>query len=469
MTAAPTLTAIPITAIRESQDNPRKHFDPAFVSQVAASMRVVGQLTPATVRPHPAKPGYYELAAGATRLRAAREAGKPTLLCLVHDYDDAAFLEVLTFENLQRRDLRPLEEARGYALLMKRLEGYTVERIAEKSGVSPSYVRDRLRLLSLTEAAAGLLDAGTMDIGHALELAKLSPTMQERAIAEGLFARVLGAFFDDDEAEDTVRHAQRTVTVAELRAWIARSVVLDPSAALTQELFPDAVTVATGQAVPVLVSREWQVPKAKKGEPKVLARPDWREVGAKRCPHAVAGFVAIGTGRGQAVTVCSAKTACVIHWKQEVKAAKARAAAPAKDAKDQAARAAAAAAEAAQRAKEEAERKRWVDAAPALLAAIVQKSKGIKPSHPRVRALVKAGRAPKEVEKAIKALGAPKTADDVLRVLVLLDVAEVFWDQWSMTHELPAVCKEFGVDAKALLAASAKATTKTPTTARAAR
>lgn len=338
------LMALAIDHIVESPDNPRKHFDPAFIDELAKSLAQSGQLTPCIVRPAKGAAGRYELAAGATRLRAARQAKLERLDCLVRPMDDAEFLELLTFENLKRRDLRPLEEARGYAVLQKKLEGWTVEKIAERSGVSPSYVRDRLRLLTLHPDALALVEAGTLPLGHALELAKLTQAQQQEMVGSG------GDAFDDDGlwryedynqlglADDGERDpaAHRSVVpLASLRAEIRDRYPVDLATQQTAELFPElmlAVEDAMGAALPIVqITDRWSAPQAE-GSPPILNNEAWRRAdgtrGAKKCKHAVQLGVGVHGSPavfGQAFLVCIAKTECRTHFADEIRIAESRA------------------------------------------------------------------------------------------------------------------------------------------------
>lgn len=349
------LVSLPLALVIESADNPRKHFDAAFVSQLAASMQEVGQITPLLVRPHPTKAGHYELVAGATRLRAAREAKLATLRAVVEPMDDAKFLKAMTFENLKRRDLRPLEEARGYALLMKRLDGYTPQKIAHESGVSVDYVRDRLRLLQLVPAALELLDQepSPLPLSHALELAKLTPAQQDEVLETDEYENVLwreeeGAYhpgteagrldLDEDDDEDDAQTRQRpraVVTLNEFRGAIAEKFPIDPAAEETAELFPELAsafqaTVETASPF-VLITDAWSPPDVAKGQPSILDKRKWRRADgstrAPTCKYSVLGVGVHGGVRGHSFAVCTAKTECAKHWKEEIEWEKRQAAA----------------------------------------------------------------------------------------------------------------------------------------------
>jgi ParB/RepB/Spo0J family partition protein len=166
------LLQIQLVQLVESPWNPRKHFDPAKLAEMAESLRK-GQLAPIIVRPISGKHERYEIGAGHRRFRSAPAAGLTSLLAIVRDLDDVAFLELLTIENKQREDVAPLDEANGFKLLMEKA-GYDVAKLAARIGLSTKYVYDRLKLLQLVPAAKKLLEDGVITAGHAILLARLS-------------------------------------------------------------------------------------------------------------------------------------------------------------------------------------------------------------------------------------------------------------------------------------------------------
>lgn len=174
-----------------SPTNPRKHFDPERVAQIAESMQQVGQISPIRARSNPAhKPGDgrppYEIVVGETRWRAAQLAGLPALDVILREYSDLEVIEVQLVENLQRTDLHPMEEAEGYEALLRKpdgLQGFgTVEEIAARVGKSPSYVYQRLKLLALCPAGREAFYSGKLSASVALLIARM-PDQAEQARA----------------------------------------------------------------------------------------------------------------------------------------------------------------------------------------------------------------------------------------------------------------------------------------------
>lgn len=179
------VAALPIDAIGPSPTNPRKHFDDAYLAELAETIKSHGVLQPITVRPNPRglKP-LYEIVVGECRWRAAKLAGLAEIPAFWRELDDRQVLEIQIIENLQRRDVHPLEEAEGYDRLMK-THGYQAEQIAGKIGKSRSYVYARLKLCALCKPAREAFFAGTLDASTALLVARIpGDKEQKRAIKE---------------------------------------------------------------------------------------------------------------------------------------------------------------------------------------------------------------------------------------------------------------------------------------------
>ncbi len=130
--------------------------------------------------------GYYQIIAGERRWRAARMAGLLEIPVRVLQADDRSVSELALVENLQREDLNPMEEARGYQKLIDDY-GLTQEDAAAGVGKSRSAVANALRLLNLCKPVAELVENGTLSAGHARALLSLEdPALQEKAAQEVL-------------------------------------------------------------------------------------------------------------------------------------------------------------------------------------------------------------------------------------------------------------------------------------------
>lgn len=317
------ITSLPLDRITESPLNPRKTFDAATITQLAESLTSHGQLTPVIVRP--AKGNRYELAAGHRRFRAAQQAGLAALDAIVRPMDDTALLEVLTIENLQREDVHPLEEAAGFAALLKQAKGYDVAKIAARIGKSTRYVYDRLHLLQLIPEAQAYYRAGHLTLGHAVLLARQTREVQAELVVSQddsiawLFENPMfsdGDLFGegDDESPDVAAHldAGRLVarSVRDLEGWIREHVRLDLASAETAELFPETVkAVQRHRSRVVEISDSWRYGTM---PAEIKARNEWVAIELESCEHEQIGVYVLGQKQGQTVPVCCVPE-CIVH------------------------------------------------------------------------------------------------------------------------------------------------------------
>jgi len=162
------LAAIPVSRIRPNPNQPRHRFDDDALDELAASMREHGLLQPLLVSED--ADGGYVLIAGERRWRAAKRAGLAQVPAVIRERTDEAHeLELALVENLQRRDLTPLEEARAYEQL--RVErGLSQAEIAARVGLDRSTVANALRLLKLPAEIHELIEDGAISAGHARAL-----------------------------------------------------------------------------------------------------------------------------------------------------------------------------------------------------------------------------------------------------------------------------------------------------------
>ncbi|MBW9102906.1 ParB/RepB/Spo0J family partition protein [Paraburkholderia phenoliruptrix] len=173
---------LPIASIRRSPTNPRKRFSESAHAEMTASVRKHGVMQPVLLRPWPDEPGLFELVAGERRYRAAEAAGLTELPALVKDLSDDEVLHIQIIENLQRKDLHPLEEADGYKVLADR--GHTLEQIAEEVSQTRSYVAQRLKLCSLNASSRKLFFDELLNAKTALIIARLPIELQDKAAKE---------------------------------------------------------------------------------------------------------------------------------------------------------------------------------------------------------------------------------------------------------------------------------------------
>jgi ParB family chromosome partitioning protein len=162
---------VPIELLRRNPDQPRRTFSDAELEELSNSIREKGVLQPLLVRPAPGAPGEYQIVAGERRWRASQQAGLRALPVVIRaDLDDLDVLEIGIVENVQREDLKPLEEAQAYKALIERF-GRTQEEVAKTVGKSRSHVANTLRLLALPEGVLAYLDEGRITSGHARAIA----------------------------------------------------------------------------------------------------------------------------------------------------------------------------------------------------------------------------------------------------------------------------------------------------------
>lgn len=183
-----------LSEIEPNKDQPRTHFDEEALQELADSITTHGLLQPIVVRP--VIGGTYQIVAGERRWRACRIAGLTTVPVIIKSLDDKQTMELALIENLQRKDLNPVEESRGYARLLKEFE-LTQEEVAERVGKSRSAVTNALRLLNLPDDMLNALADGRISAGHARTLLAFEDTVlqQEAFIAamEGASVRQLEA------------------------------------------------------------------------------------------------------------------------------------------------------------------------------------------------------------------------------------------------------------------------------------
>lgn len=170
---------VPLSEVRPSALQPRKDFDPESLQELADSIREQGIVQPLIVR---RRHDHFELVAGERRWRAAQLAGLREVPVIARAVDDRTLLEMALIENLQRENLNPLEEARGYARLIEEFE-LTQEQAAVKVGKSRVAVTNSLRLLKLPGEVQEQLRLGRISVGHAKVILGLEDAASQRLAA----------------------------------------------------------------------------------------------------------------------------------------------------------------------------------------------------------------------------------------------------------------------------------------------
>ena len=181
---------LPIEQLERGQYQPRLHMDKAALEEMAESIRAQGVVQPLLVRR--LEKDRYEIIAGERRWRSAQLAGLSTVPAVVRDIPDQTAMAVGLIENIQREDLNAIEEAKGFARLLEEF-GLTHQEIAQAVGRSRTAVSNLLRLLSLDSAVQKLVEAGSLEMGHARALLSLESkdqiTTAKKVVDEGLSVR----------------------------------------------------------------------------------------------------------------------------------------------------------------------------------------------------------------------------------------------------------------------------------------
>ncbi len=203
---------LPIEKVEPRSDQPRSVFDEAALQELADSIEQFGMIQPITVRKLDS--GYYQIIAGERRWRAARLANLKEVPVRVLEADDKRAMEMALVENLQREDLNPIEEAKGYQTLMSEY-GMTQEETSQSVGKSRPAIANALRLLNLTPPVMAMVEDGDISPGHArallaikdeAEQLKLATKVYENSLSvrqtEDLSAKILAAMEKQEQPQE---------------------------------------------------------------------------------------------------------------------------------------------------------------------------------------------------------------------------------------------------------------------------
>ena len=152
---------------------PRKHFSKENLEELTNSIKEQGVIQPIVVRPNKSLEGKYEIIAGERRWLASQNAGLHEVPVVILNVDDVKSLEYSIVENVQRQDLNPIEEARGYKRLIDDFN-YNQDKLSKFIGKSRSYIANSLRLLSLPDEVLLMVEHGNLSAGHARSLIGLN-------------------------------------------------------------------------------------------------------------------------------------------------------------------------------------------------------------------------------------------------------------------------------------------------------
>ena len=182
------LQFLPISKVEPRMEQPRMQFDEEALQELADSISRYGLIQPITARKLDS--GYYQIIAGERRWRAARLAGLTEVPVRVIEADDRRTAEMALVENLQREDLNPIEEAKGYRALIEEY-GLTQEETAKSVGKSRPTVANAMRLLSLCPQVLAMVEKGELSAGHARALVPVLDAKLQLAAAQEVMAKSL--------------------------------------------------------------------------------------------------------------------------------------------------------------------------------------------------------------------------------------------------------------------------------------
>lgn len=184
------IVEINLSEIRSNPYQPRKTFNDDSLKELAESIKEHGVFQPIIVKK---SIKGYELVAGERRTRASILAGMKTIPAIIRDFNDEQMMEIALIENVQRENLNPIDEAKGYEAILEKT-GLTQDELAKKFGKSRSYLTNLLGLLKLPNSVKKYVENGEISMGHARVLSKISDEdkvneLALRIIKEGLSVR----------------------------------------------------------------------------------------------------------------------------------------------------------------------------------------------------------------------------------------------------------------------------------------
>ena len=183
-------SSISIGDLSRNPYQPRQNFSEEKLEELSNSIRKNGIIQPIAVRPSKSDPGRFEIVAGERRWLAAQRAGLHEIPVRILDLSDVESLEVAIVENIQRDDLNPIEEARGYKRLNEEFD-YDHESISKLMSKSRSHISNTLRLLTLPGDVIAMLEEGTLTSGQARPLIGISnaSSIAEEIVSKNYSAR----------------------------------------------------------------------------------------------------------------------------------------------------------------------------------------------------------------------------------------------------------------------------------------
>jgi ParB family chromosome partitioning protein len=212
---AETGSEIDIDLIDPNPQQPRSRFDAHDLQELAASILANGVVQPIVVRPHA---GRFQIVAGERRWRASQQAGLRRVPVVVKNIPDDKLLEIALVENIQRRELNPIEEAKAYRKLIDSI-GLTQEQVAERVGKERTLITTTMRLLRLPDDVQRYIIEGKLSLSHGRALLMSEDAKAQRAVAQLAIDKELSV-------RDTERAIKKSTGASDKAAEAKRSIIL---------------------------------------------------------------------------------------------------------------------------------------------------------------------------------------------------------------------------------------------------
>jgi ParB family chromosome partitioning protein len=212
---AETGSEIDIDLIDPNPQQPRSRFDAHDLQELAASILANGVVQPIVVRPHA---GRFQIVAGERRWRASQQAGLRRVPVVVKNIPDDKLLEIALVENIQRRELNPIEEAKAYRKLIDSI-GLTQEQVAERVGKERTLITTTMRLLRLPDDVQRYIIEGKLSLSHGRALLMSEDAKAQRAVAQLAIDKELSV-------RDTERAIKKSTGASDKAAEAKRSIKL---------------------------------------------------------------------------------------------------------------------------------------------------------------------------------------------------------------------------------------------------
>ena len=217
-----------IKDIKRNQFQPRKNFNKSSLEELANSIKEQGVIQPIVVRPSSSQNGKYEIIAGERRWLASQNAGLHEVPVVILNVDDVKSLEFAIVENVQRQDLNPVEESRGYQRLVDDFN-YNQDKLSKFIGKSRSYITNSLRILSLPDEVLKLIESNKISFGHAKILVGLENaiSISNKIIEKKLSVRQTEKFVKIFKTKPSKTKVSKDLNIRDLELSISNKIGLN--------------------------------------------------------------------------------------------------------------------------------------------------------------------------------------------------------------------------------------------------